>query len=91
MSDHDLIRRGDALRIVDEDDTAAFAYEQIRALPAVSPGVMPEVAALVEALSFASNMDATDWSEALDVKNQARTILAEISSEAALNKGESHE
>jgi hypothetical protein len=46
MSDHDLIRRGDALRIVDEDDTAAFAYEQIRALPAVSPGVMPEVAAL---------------------------------------------
>jgi hypothetical protein len=35
-------------------------------------------------LSHASNMDATDWSEALDVKNQARATLAEI-------KGESHE
>ena len=45
MSDHDLIRRGDALRIVDEDATAAFAYGQIRALPAVSPGVTPEAEA----------------------------------------------
>jgi hypothetical protein len=35
MSDDDLIRRGDAMRIVDEDETAAFAYEQLRALPAV--------------------------------------------------------
>ena len=43
-----------------------------------------KLAAAVEALSFASNMDATDWSEALDVKNQARATLAEI-------KGESHE
>ena len=42
------------------------------------------LAQAVKALSFASNMDATDWSEALDVKNQARATLAEI-------KGESHE
>jgi hypothetical protein len=43
-----------------------------------------KLAKAVEALSFASNMDATDWSEALDVKNQARATLAEI-------KGESHD
>ena len=53
------------------------AADRIEALEA-------KLAKAVKALSFASNMDATDWSEALDVKNQARATLAEI-------KGESHE
>jgi hypothetical protein len=50
MTDNDLIRRGDAMRIVDEDETAAFAYEQLRALPATDPLADPRVKALVEAL-----------------------------------------
>ena len=52
MSDNDLIRRGDAMRIVDEDETAAFAYEQLRALPAADPLADPRVQALVEALEW---------------------------------------
>jgi hypothetical protein len=51
MSDDDLIRRGDAMRIVDEDETAAFAYEQLRALPDADPLADPRVKALVEALA----------------------------------------
>jgi hypothetical protein len=35
----------------------------------------------MELVTFASNMDVTDWSEALDVKDQARTTLAEIEGE----------
>ncbi len=37
-----------------------------------------KLAKAVELVTFASNMDVTDWSEALDVKDQARTTLAEI-------------
>ena len=36
----------------------------------------------VEVLSFASNADTADWSEALDVRNQARATLAEIKGES---------
>ena len=37
-----------------------------------------KLAKAMELVTFASNMDVTDWSEALDVKDQARTTLAEI-------------
>jgi len=62
MSDHDLIRRGDALSVLrDEIDLARIAMPQcvpilaadmraITALPAVEPLTDPRVKALVEAL-----------------------------------------
>ena len=61
-------------------------YDQARAVSSELRRAMAErimeheanLAKAVEALSFASNMDATDWSETLDVKNQARATLAEI-------------
>lgn len=37
-----------------------------------------KLAKAVEVLSFASNVDTADWSEALDVRNQARATLAAI-------------
>ena len=40
-----------------------------------------KLAKAMELVTFASNMDVTDWSEALDVKDQARTTLAEIEGE----------
>jgi chromosome segregation ATPase len=40
-----------------------------------------KLAKAVEVLSFASNVDTADWSEALDVRNQARATLAEINGE----------
>ena len=40
-----------------------------------------KLAKAVEVLSFASNVDTADWSEALDVRNQARATLAEIKGE----------
>jgi hypothetical protein len=58
MSDNDLIRRGDALRIMsDGDDIVGPDYPEwfinryaaINAIPAVQPTVSPDVAALVEA------------------------------------------
>jgi hypothetical protein len=40
-----------------------------------------KLAKATELVTFASNMDVTDWSEALDVKDQARATLAEIEGE----------
>jgi hypothetical protein len=63
MSDHDLIRRGDALSVLrDEIDLARIAMPQcvpilaadmraIAAIPAVDPLTDPRVQALVEALA----------------------------------------
>lgn len=53
MSDDDMIRRGDALRIVDEDESAAFAYEQIRSLPAMQVAVKP--------LEWVEETDGSGW------------------------------
>ena len=59
MSDNDLIRRGDAMRIMsDGDDIVGPDYPEwfinryaaINAIPAAQPTVSPDVVALVEAL-----------------------------------------
>ena len=52
--------------------------ERIKPLRKQVADLEAKLAKAVEVLSFASNVDTADWSEALDVRNQARATLAEI-------------
>lgn len=59
MSDNDLIRRGDAREILEDEGFLERSLERLAAIPAVQPTVSPEllattndVVALVEALEF---------------------------------------
>jgi hypothetical protein len=77
MSDHDMIRRGDALAAAKGFIGAETA---ITAIPAADPLADPRVQALVEALRFVvSAKGLTDPTEyGYEAIKQARATLAEI-------------
>ena len=51
MSDNDLIRRGDAREILEDEGFLERSLERLAAIPAVQPTVSPDVAALEKILS----------------------------------------
>ena len=63
---------------VEDTNLTDFAADRIEALIKERDAFEAKLAKAVEVLSFASNVDTADWSEALDVRNQARATLAEI-------------
>jgi len=93
MTDAELIEQLAAAR-QDAKEAEAYAEEMEKGLntcrmaQAVLDNTVADLEAklakAVEVLSFAGNVDTADWSEALDVRNQARATLAEI-------KGETHD
>ena len=81
MSDNDLIRRGDALEILEDGGFLERSLERLSAIPAVQPTVSPDVAALVEALrstlNFIENTEG-EMGVILGCGDKARATLAEI-------------
>lgn len=87
MSDNDLIRRGDALAVV---EGWGLLERDILALPAVQPTVSPDVAALVKALEnvigeydlFRKYEYERGLAPLDDEIHEARTALARVKGEA---------